>query len=116
MNNSLAVPGIRGGGEYGREWHLAGTGVNKQNSWDDFQAAARYLVQQRITCRNMLSVWGTSNGMFPLPHNKNLRSYNINFYYKIGGLLVSASTIQAPELFGCVIPDVGVHDLLRFHT
>lgn len=90
----LAVPNLRGGGEYGQAWHQQGTGENKQQVFDDFIYAAEYLVQQGYTSPQRLAVSGRSNG----------------------GLLVGAVITQRPDLFAVALPDVGVLDMLRYHT
>jgi prolyl oligopeptidase len=88
----IAYANIRGGGDYGINWHEQGSLENKQNSFDDFNAAAEYLIENKYTNSKKLASTGSSNG----------------------GLVVTASAIQRPELFNLVVPIVGVYDMLRF--
>ncbi len=93
MGGVLAIPNLRGGGEYGEAWHDAGSKLKKQNVFDDAIAAAEWLVANRYTRRERLAIGGRSNG----------------------GLLAAAAIVQRPDLFGAALVGVGVLDMLRFH-
>ena len=93
MGGVYAVPNIRGGGEYGEKWHLAGTKLNKQNVFDDFYSAAKWLISEKYTSPDHLALRGGSNG----------------------GLLVGAVMTQHPEICRVALPAVGVMDMLRYH-
>jgi prolyl oligopeptidase len=93
LGGMLAIPNLRGGGEYGEDWHKAGMGANKQNVFDDYIYAAKYLIAQGWTSPDKLAIHGGSNG----------------------GLLVGAAMTQAPELYRAVVCGVPLLDMIRYH-